>query len=190
MQYLWFTCVPAIRRLYICTSRPLIPRASRRALRRCPGGPGGFLDESARPRAIKVRYSTHGSVAIVPNVSNKRKNSIASYPVLTRTLAPPCSIVPSVVCRTAQHFLNGEHARAFEAVGNRACATVQYQRTPRRRNIRSDSRPQFSLWTEIAVGTTTDTRRLSHAQPRAIVARKSLKSTGKHARRPTSFTDF
>src|SRR6266702_6849063 len=65
-----------------------------------------------------------------------------------------------------------------------------YQRTPRRRNIRSDSRPPFSLWTEIAVRTTTDTRRLSHAQPRAIIARKSLKSTGQHPRRPTSFTDF
>src|SRR6266568_454995 len=64
------------------------------------------------------------------------------------------------------------------------------QRTPRRRNIRSDSRPPFSLWTEIAVRTTTDTRRLSHAQPRAIIARKSLKSTGQHPRRPTSFTDF
>src|SRR5258708_24767193 len=60
----------------------------------------------------------------------------------------------------------------------------------RGRNIRSDSRPPFSLWTEIAVRTTTDTRRLSHAQPRAIVARKSLKSTGQHPRRPTSFTDF
>src|SRR6266852_8905612 len=80
-----------------CTSRPLMPRASRRALRRCPGRPGGFLDESARPRPIKVRYSTHGSVAIVPNVSNKRKNSIASYQVLTRTLAPPHSVVPSAV---------------------------------------------------------------------------------------------
>src|SRR6266478_3130842 len=56
-------------------------------------------------------------------------------------------------------------------------------------NIRSDSRPPFSLWTESAVRTTTDTRRLSHAQPRAIVARKSLKSTGQHPRRPTSFTD-
>ncbi len=96
----------------------------------------------------------------------------------------------SVVCRTAQHFLNGKHVRASEAVGNRACATVQYQRTPRRRNIRSDSRPRFSLWTEIAVRTTTDKRRLSHAQPTVIVARKSLKSTGQHPRRPTSSTDF
>src|SRR5258708_20672831 len=60
----------------------------------------------------------------------------------------------------------------------------------RGRNIRSDSRPPFSLWTEIAVRTPTDTRRLSHAQPRVIVARKSLKSTGQHPRRPTSFTDF
>src|SRR6266851_9694099 len=59
-----------------------------------------------------------------------------------------------------------------------------------RRNIRSDSRPPFSLWTEIAVRTTTDTRRLSHARLRAIVARKSLKSTGHYLRRPTSFTDF
>src|SRR5712691_8193037 len=58
------------------------------------------------------------------------------------------------------------------------------------RHVRSDSRPPFSLWTEIAVRTTTDTRRLSHAQPRVIVARKSLKSTGQHPRRPTSFTDF
>src|SRR5258705_11406663 len=58
------------------------------------------------------------------------------------------------------------------------------------RNIRSDSRPPFSLWTEIAVRTSTDSRRLSHAHPRAIVARKSLQSTGKHARRPTSFTYF
>src|SRR6266702_2582962 len=65
-----------------------------------------------------------------------------------------------------------------------------YQRTPRRRNIRSDSRPPFSLWTEIAVRTTTDTRRLSDAQPRVIVARKSLKSTGQHPRRPATFTDF
>src|SRR5467141_3690614 len=142
MQYLWIPCVPAIRRLYICTSRPLMPRASRRALRRCPGGPGGFRDESDRPRVIKVRYSTHGSVAIVPNVSNKNKGFC---PFLTRTLAPKHSVVPSVVNRTARHFLNGERARASEAVGNRACATVQYQWSPRRRNIRSDSRPPFSL---------------------------------------------
>src|SRR6266566_6032298 len=59
-----------------------------------------------------------------------------------------------------------------------------------RRHVRSDSRPPFSLWTEIAVRTTTDTRRLSHAQPQVIVARKSVKSTGQHPRRPTSFTDF
>src|SRR5260370_19411537 len=59
-----------------------------------------------------------------------------------------------------------------------------------RRHVRSDSRPPFSLWTEIAVRSTTDTRRLSRAQPEAIVARKSLKSTGQHSRRPTSFTDF
>src|SRR5258707_6624720 len=59
-----------------------------------------------------------------------------------------------------------------------------------RRHVRSDSRPPFALWTEIAVRTTTDTRRLSHAQPKVIVARKSLKSTGQHPRRPTSFTDF
>src|SRR5258708_336389 len=52
-----------------------------------------------------------------------------------------------------------------------------------RRHVRSDSRPPFSLWTEIAVRTTTDTRRLSHAQPKVIVARKSLKSTGQHPRR-------
>src|SRR5260370_39010166 len=59
-----------------------------------------------------------------------------------------------------------------------------------RRHVRSDSRPPFSLWTEIAVRTTTDTRRLSHAQPKVILARKSLTSTGSHPRRPTSFTDF
>src|SRR6266567_1939572 len=59
-----------------------------------------------------------------------------------------------------------------------------------RRHVRSDSRPPFSLWTEIAVRTTTDTRRLSDAQPRVIVALKSLKSTGQHPRRPTTFTDF
>src|SRR6266852_8420153 len=81
-------------------------------------------------------------------------------------------------------------ARASEAVVNAAFSTGQYQRTLRRRHIRSDSRPPFSLWREIAVRTTTDTRRLSHAQPTVIVARKSLKSTGQHPRRPTSFTDF
>src|SRR6266566_560215 len=59
-----------------------------------------------------------------------------------------------------------------------------------RRHVRSDSRPPLSLWAEIAVRTTTDTRRLSHAQPEVIVARKSLKSTGQHPRRPTSFADF
>src|SRR5260370_16272609 len=59
-----------------------------------------------------------------------------------------------------------------------------------RRHVRSDSRPPFSLWTEIAVRTTTDTRRLSDAQPKVIVARKSLKSTGQHLGQPTSFTDF
>src|SRR5216683_8369500 len=63
-------------------------------------------------------------------------------------------------------------------------------RCGRRRQVRPDSRPPFSLWTEIAVRTTTDTRRLSHAQPKVIVARKSLKSTGQHPRQPTSFTDF
>src|SRR6266478_6530696 len=63
-------------------------------------------------------------------------------------------------------------------------------RCGRRRHVRSDSRPPFSLWTEIAVRTATDTRRLSHAQPKVIVSRKSLKSTGQHLRRPTSFTDF
>jgi hypothetical protein len=125
MQYLWFPCVPAIRRLYICTSRPLMPKASRRALRRCPGGPGGFLDESDRPRVIKVRYSTHDSVAIVPNVSNKRKNSIAYQPVLTRSLGQRRSVVPSLVNRTAQHFLNGERAGASKAVGNAPYATDQ-----------------------------------------------------------------
>src|SRR5260370_38486757 len=129
MPYLWLPCERAIRRLWVCTSRPLMPKASRSALRRCPGGPGGFLDESARPRPIKVRYSTHGSVAIVPNVSNKRKNSIASYRLLTRALAPPHSAVPSAVNRTAQHFLNSERAGASEAVGNAPYATDQYQRT-------------------------------------------------------------
>src|SRR5260370_41110519 len=59
-----------------------------------------------------------------------------------------------------------------------------------RRHVRSDSRPPFSVWTEIAVRTTTATLRLSHAQPKVIVARKSLKSTGQHRRRPTSFTGF
>src|SRR5260370_38932228 len=58
------------------------------------------------------------------------------------------------------------------------------------RHVRSDSRPPSSLWTEIAVRTTTDTRRLSRAQPEIIVVRKPLKSTGQHPRRPTSFTDF
>ena len=123
IQYLLFPCVRAIRRLWVCTSRPLMPKASRSALRRCPGGPGGFRDESARPRAIKikVRYSTDGSVAIVPNVSNKNKEF---YPFLTRPLAQPRSVVPSVVNRIAQHFLNGERAGACEAVGNAPYATV------------------------------------------------------------------
>ncbi len=123
IQYLWFPCERAIRRLWVCTSRPLMPRASRRALRRCPGGPGGFLDESARPRPIKinVRYSTDGSVAIVPNVSNKNKEF---HPFLTRPLAQPRSVVPSVVNRIAQHFLNGERAGASEAVGKAPYATV------------------------------------------------------------------
>src|SRR6266446_3245697 len=61
-------------------------------------------------------------------------------------------------------------------------------RRGRRRHVRSDSRPPFSLWTEIAVRTTTDRRRLNHAQPRAVVACKSLKSTGRLPRRHTSFT--
>src|SRR6266853_1289983 len=61
---------------------------------------------------------------------------------------------------------------------------------PKGRHFRSDIRPPFSVWSEIAVRTTTDKRRLSHAQPAVIVARKSLKSTGQHPRRPTSFTDF
>src|SRR6266568_4264448 len=56
-----------------------------------------------------------------------------------------------------------------------------------RRHVRSDSRPPFSLWTEIAVRTTTDTGRLSYAQAEVIVARKSLKSPGQHPRRPISF---
>src|SRR5260370_34475961 len=81
-------------------------------------------------------------------------------------------------------------AGASEAVGNAPYDTDRYQRTLWRRHVRSDSRPAFSLWTEIAVRTTTDTRRLSHAQRKVIVARKSLKSTGQHPRRPTSFTDF
>src|SRR5713101_7623081 len=98
-------------------------------LRRCPGGPGGFRDESARSRAIKikVRYSTDGSVAIVPNVSNKNKEF---RPFLTRPLAQSRSVVPSVVNRTAQHFSNGERAGASEAVDNAPYATDQYQRTP------------------------------------------------------------
>src|SRR5205823_14425456 len=70
------------------------------------------------------------------------------------------------------------------------CATVQYQRTPRRRHIRSDSRPPFSLWMEIAVRTPTDRRRLTHAQPSAIVVRKSLKRTAQQPRGPTSFADL
>ena len=128
IQYLLFPCVRAIRRLWVCTSRPLMPKASRSALRRCPGGPGGFRDESARPRAIKikVRYSTDGSVAIVPNVSNKNKEF---HPFLTRPLAQPRRVVPSVVNRTSQHFLNGERAGASKAVGNAPYATDQYQRT-------------------------------------------------------------
>src|SRR5713226_780082 len=70
------------------------------------------------------------------------------------------------------------------------CATVQYQRTPRRRHIRSDSRPPFSLWMEIAVRTPTDRRRLTHAQPGAVVVRKSLKRTAQQPRGPTSFADL
>src|SRR6266851_4435555 len=58
------------------------------------------------------------------------------------------------------------------------------------RHVRSDSRPPFSLWTEIAVRTTTDTPRLSHAQSKVIVARKSLKATRQRPRRPTSFTNL
>src|SRR5258707_10226369 len=56
--------------------------------------------------------------------------------------------------------------------------------------IRSDSRPPFSLWTEIAVRTPTDTRRLNHAQSSAIVIRKSLKSIGQQRRRPISVMDL
>src|SRR6266550_6174771 len=70
------------------------------------------------------------------------------------------------------------------------CATVQYQRMPRRRHIRSDSRPPFSLWMEIAVRTPTDRRRLTHAQPSAIFVRKSLKRTAQQPRVPTSFSDL
>ena len=98
--------------------------------------------------------------------------------------------MPSVINGAAQHFLNCERTRAFEAAGNTACTTVQCQRTRRRRYIRSDSRPAFSLWKEIAVRTTTDRRRLNHPQPGAVVVRKSLKSTGEQPRRHTSFTDL
>src|SRR5216683_7171404 len=98
--------------------------------------------------------------------------------------------MPSVVNRTMQHFWNGDRTRLLKLLATRFAPLFTYQSTPRHRHIRSDSRPPFSVWTEIAVRTTTDTRRLSHAQPRAIVARKSLKSTGQHPRRPTSFTDF
>src|SRR5216683_2925868 len=63
-------------------------------------------------------------------------------------------------------------------------------RCGRRRHVRSDSRPPFSLWTEIAVRTTTDTRRLSQAQPKVILARKSLKSTGQHLDSPLHSQTF
>src|ERR1700730_5251237 len=72
MQYLWFPCERAIRRLWVCTSRPLTPKASRSALRRCPGGPGGFLDWSDRPRVIKAGYSIYDIVAMVLIVLNKK----------------------------------------------------------------------------------------------------------------------
>src|SRR5260370_34912634 len=56
--------------------------------------------------------------------------------------------------------------------------------------IRSDSRPPFSLWAEIAVRAPTDTRRLNHAQSSAIVIRKSLKSIGQQRLRPISVMDL
>src|SRR6266480_6366189 len=43
---------------------------------------------------------------------------------------------------------------------------------------------------EIAVRTTTDLRRLNHAQPSAIVVRKSLKRTAQQPRGHTSFSDL
>jgi len=135
----------------------------------------------------KVRYSTDGSVAIVPNVSNKNKEF---HPFLTLPLAQPRSVVPSVVNRTAQHFLNGERAGLLKLSATRLTPLTNTKGRCGRRHVRSDSRPPFSLWTEIEVRTTTDTRRLSHAQPKVILARNSLKSTGQHPRRPTSFTDF
>src|SRR5882762_9992015 len=58
------------------------------------------------------------------------------------------------------------------------------------RHLRSDSRPPFSLGTEIAVRTTTNRCRLNRVQPGAIVVRKSLKSTGRLPRRHTSFTNL
>jgi|SRR6266850_7094834 len=56
------------------------------------------------------------------------------------------------------------------------------------RHLRSDSRPPFSLGTEIAVRTTTNRCRLNRAQPGAVVVRKSLKRTAQRPRGHTSFS--
>src|SRR6266850_5727457 len=58
------------------------------------------------------------------------------------------------------------------------------------RHLRSDSRPPFSLGTEIAVRTTTNRCRLNRAQPGAVVVRKSLKRTAQRPRGHTSFSDL
>ncbi len=111
-------------------------------------------------------------------------------PSLTWTLMSAHSVVLSFIKRTVPYFLKVSPRQLLKTAGNTICTPVYCWRTPKGRHFRSDYRPPFSLWRQIAVRTTTDRRRLNPAQLSAIVARKSLKSTGQHPRRPTSFTDF
>src|SRR6266850_3163188 len=115
---------------------------------------------------------------------------LSSVLFLSRTLTPPDSVVPSIVNRTAQDFLIVSAHGLLKLLATPLAPLSNIQRLSRRRHIRSDSRPSFSLWREIAVRTPTDTRRLTHAQPSTIVVRKSLKRTAQQPRGPTSFADL
>src|SRR6266581_3540648 len=109
-------------------------------------------------------------------------------PSLTWTLMSAHSVVLSFIKRTVPYFLKVSPRQLLKTAGNTICTPVYCWRTPKGRHFRSDFRPPFSLWRKIAVRTTTDRRRLNHAQPGTVVVRKSLKSTGQQPRRHASFT--